>query len=288
MPPLLRLVRIHQWPKNAFVAAALVFSGSFTSPQLVAAAGLAVLLFCLASAAVYVANDLCDLAADRAHPTKRLRPIASGQVSPRTAALLGVALALAALLGSLALGPKFSALLGSYLLLQLGYSLWLKRYAIVDVLSVSSGFVLRVVAGAAAIGVSFTPWLLLATFFLTLTFALGKRLQEIRWDSAADAEGATRPALVRYSEPAVLQMVTISSTAALITYSLYTFAAHRTPVFLLTIPPVVFTTFRYLLLLQRGQAKATTDYFVDDRGLWLGAASWLALTAVAVGLTELL
>lgn len=287
MVPLLRLIRIHQWPKNAFVAAALVFSGSFTSLPTVGAAALAVALFCLASSAVYVANDLCDLNADRRHPTKQLRPIASGRISPRLAALLGAALALGSILGSLALGPKFAALLGSYLLLQLGYSLWLKRYAIVDVLTVASGYVVRVVAGAAAIGVTFTPWLLMATFFLTLTMALVKRHQELLWDERSGSDAATRPVLAAYTAAAVQQMVTIAATATLITYSLYTFAAHETPVFLVTIPPVVYTLLRFLLLSQRTEAHAATNYFTRDRGLWLGAVSWIILTAAAVALTEL-
>ncbi len=286
-PTWARLLRVHQWPKNAFVAAALVFSGSFGSWPAIQAAALAVLTFCLASSSVYIANDLCDVAADRRHPTKRLRPVASGQVGVRLAATIGVCLGLAALLGALLVGPKFALLLASYLLLSLGYSLWLKRHAIVDVLTVASGYVLRVVAGAAAIGVSFTPWLLMATFFLTLTMALVKRYQELRWDELNQSDGSTRPVLAAYTAVAVQQMVTIAATATLITYSLYTFAAHTTPIFLITIPPVVYTLLRFLLLSQRADTHAATNYFTRDRGLWVGAICWLALTAAAVGLTEI-
>ncbi len=287
-PTWARLLRVHQWPKNAFVGAALVFSGAFTSWGKVSVAAAAVLLFCLVSSAVYIFNDICDVAADRRHPTKRLRPIASGRVSPRAAALLGALLALASVGVAALLNPSFAGCLASYALLHLGYSLWLKQLTVVDVLTVAVGFVLRVVAGAIILGVSVTPWLLLATFFLTLSFALGKRLQELRWSDEQEAgDVSTRPTLARYTPDSLRQMLNVSVTAALMTYSLYTFTAHSTPVFMATIPPVVYTLFRFMLLLDRGQAQAATDYFTNDRGLRWGAAAWLALTLAAIALTEI-
>lgn len=286
MAPLLRLIRVHQWPKNAFVGAALVFAGAFTEWHNVASTAAAVLLFCLASGAVYVVNDLCDVESDRRHPTKRLRPIASGAISPAAAGWLAAALAVASVGGGLLLSPAFGACVGSYALLHLGYSLWLKHVAVVDTIAVAVGYVLRVVAGAIVIHVNVTPWLLMATFFLTLTIALIKRQQEIRWDTLEGRGAGTRATLMQYTAASVQQMVTISATATIITYALYTFAAHRTPIFMLTLPSVVYTLFRFMLLSDRSDVQAATNYSVHDRGLWMGAVSWLLLTAAAILLTE--
>lgn len=257
--PLIRAMRPKQWTKNAVVLAAFVFALGDPAQGLDPARDLAMALaaaamFCLASSAVYLFNDLRDVELDRLHPEKRRRPIASGALRPATAraaaaGLLGVSLA-----GSWLIAPALFGILAAYLVLQAAYTLKLKQIALLDIFVIASGFVLRAMAGGYAIGVAISPWLLLCTLLLALFLALCKRRQEHVHAETGDAR--TRPALQEYDERLLDQLVAMTGGATLLSYALYTFAPETVAKFGshklgFTIPFVLFGLFRYLDLVYR-------------------------------------
>jgi 4-hydroxybenzoate polyprenyltransferase len=254
----IRALRPRQWPKNAVVLAAFFFAlGDPTqgvSRWLLARAVAAAALFCLVSSAVYVLNDLADRARDRAHPVKRRRPIASGEVAPGFALFLGVLLAAAGLAGGAALSFRFAEVVAAYLVMQAAYTLWLKRVPLVDVLVIAAGFVLRAIAGARAINAAISPWLLLCAFLLALFLALCKRRGEKR--RVDEEEARTRPALSGYDERLLDQLIAIVAAVTIACYAIYTlwpdtvakFHTHR---LVYTTPFVLFGLFRYLDLVYR-------------------------------------
>lgn len=176
---LFRSVRPRQWSKNLILFAGLIFSRSLTDPHLLSVAFLSFLLFCLASGAIYLLNDVIDLEHDRAHPDKRYRPIASGKVSVGLAVGIAVCLGLLALVFGFLLDREFSFVLAGYVVLMLIYSAWLKQVVILDVLVIALGFVLRAVAGGVVIHVAVSSWLLICTILLALFLGLGKRRHEL-------------------------------------------------------------------------------------------------------------
>jgi 4-hydroxybenzoate polyprenyltransferase len=259
-------MRPSQWTKNGLVLLAVVFARRLTDPGTVGRALVACAAFCLASSAVYLINDLSDREQDRLHPTKRLRPIAAGQLSTRVAAataglcvlgagaltwllagrlLARVADPFAAWGGSSAL---FVAAIAGYLALNVAYSSWLKHQVLWDVFIIAAGFVLRAVAGAFAAPVPISPWFYLCTTFLALFLALGKRRAELL--QLEDGAPTHRPNLRQYTPLLLDQLLSVAVTCTLITYSLYTFesdtASHA---LMLTIPFVIFGVFRYLYLI---------------------------------------
>jgi 4-hydroxybenzoate polyprenyltransferase len=195
---LILTLRPHQWVKNLFVAAPLVFSRHLLDPAYVTRTVATVLAFCALSGAVYAFNDVRDVLADRAHPTKQHRPIASGALAERTALIWAGLLAAAALAGCLALRWQVAALAAAYLAQNVLYSVGLKRVAFVDIALIASGFLLRVLAGAAAIQVPVSSWILICTPLLALFLACGKRAHELAWAEQAGRAGATRAALAGY------------------------------------------------------------------------------------------
>ncbi len=200
---LVKTIRPQQWVKNVFVAAPLVFSRHLTDLDQVARTLVAVLAFCLLSGAVYAFNDVRDVEADRVHPKKKLRPIAAGTLSERGALLFAAILAIVALTASAVLSWKLALVAGGYLLQNVAYSIWLKHIAFVDVGVIASGFVLRVLAGAAAIAVPASPWLLVCTVLLAVFLGLGKRAHELAWAERTGSDKATRAALSGYRLPVV-------------------------------------------------------------------------------------
>ena len=203
MLALVKTLRPHQWVKNVFVGAALVFSHNLTDAALLARAAVAFGAFCLISGAVYTFNDVRDVAADRAHPTKRHRPIAAGQLSENTALVAAGVLAAVALAASAALAWPLAAIVAGYLVQNIAYSVKLKHVAFVDIVLIASGFLLRVLAGAVAIGVPASGWLLACTALLALFFGLGKRAHELAWAERAGGAVETRAALAGYRIPVV-------------------------------------------------------------------------------------
>ena len=255
---ILRSLRPKQWTKNGLVLAALLFAVGDPQQQTGAGAALhallAAALFCLASSAVYLVNDMRDVELDRLHPTKRLRPIAAGELSIGAARALAVVLFAAALGGGVLLGRLFAETLAAYVAMQFAYTFGLKRIALVDTFIIAGGFVLRALAGAVAIPVTISPWLLLCTLLLALFLALCKRRHELV--VVGDAEGGTRPALRNYDEKVLDQLIAITGGATLVGYCLYTLSPDTVQKFGtsrlgLSIPFVAFGLFRYLDLVYR-------------------------------------
>lgn len=251
-----RLLRIKQWTKNAVVFAAFVFALGDRNQDLSAwelwKVCLAALAFSLVSSAVYILNDLRDAPQDRLHPVKKNRPIASGAVATAPA-LVSAALLLAAGLGGAGrLGTDLLAVIGGYLVLQVFYTLWLKRIALVDVIVIATGFVLRALAGAVVIHVVISPWLLVCALVLALFLGLCKR----RHEKVNLAGQGTRAALDAYDERLLDQLIAVTASAALVCYSIYTLWPETvdkfgTPWLAATIPFVVFGLFRYMDIVYR-------------------------------------
>lgn len=280
---LLRAMRPKQWTKNGVVFAALIFSRHFDDPGSVISATVAAGVFCLLSSAVYLTNDVFDLSNDRAHPTKRLRPIAAGEVP------LGMAVGTAAALGagSLAAGyfvaPGLAVIGAVYLVANVLYSAWLKKVVIVDVMIISLGFVLRAVAGGLAIGVEVSAWLIICTILLSLFLALCKRRQELALlDSAAEHRGI----LAEYSIQFLDQMITIVTAATVVAYSSYTLSHDvqeklGTRHLYLTVPFVIYGIFRYLYLVhRRDMGGSPSEVLLADRPLLVNILLWGAAAVV--------
>ena len=272
---LLRLIRPRQWIKNAFVLAPLLFSGSFTKRAAIFEALTAVAVFCLASSATYVINDLSDVAADRQHPVKRhTRPLAAGTVT------LGQARALLALLGALLLAffawrPATAAVVLGYLALNVAYSLRLKRVPVVDLFCVAGGFVLRVFAGAVAISVVLSSWMLITTLCLALYLAAIKRRSELgeRGTVARTVLGSYTVALLdRYAE--------VSAVGSIIFYSLFVIEVR--PGLAMTIPLVLFGLFRYWYIVEDTGGESPTDAVWRDWLLGLTVVAWTAMCAYSI------
>jgi 4-hydroxybenzoate polyprenyltransferase len=279
MPELLRLARPRQWVKNAVVFAALVFAGRLRDPDAVGLAIVTFLAFCCASSAVYVLNDLRDREEDRAHPVKRRRPLAAGLVSPRAAVIEGLVLAAASFALGALLPPRALVVLAAYLLLNVGYTLRLKHVAIVDVLSIALGFVLRVQAGIEAIASPQSAWILLTMFFVALCLASGKRRSELA--QLAGYEGR-RVVLGTYSLAFLDLLLGVSATTALMCYALYAVTVQRDETFIVTVLPVTFGILRYLLLVVvRERGEDPDELLTRDRPLAVAIVLW-AVLSVAV------
>lgn len=281
---LVRLGRPLQWTKNLVVLAALVFSGQISHWGPVTASLRAFVAFCLMSSAVYAVNDILDANEDRAHPVKRNRPIASGKVSTRAGWWFAAVMAT----GGLTIGLTTSLALGlvclSYGCINLAYSRWVKHIVILDVMLVSSGFVLRAVAGAVASRVAVSPWLLVCTILLSLFLAMCKRRYElVALDSGG---GAHRRVLSSYSVPLLDQMISSTTAATIMAYCMYAFSsptAHNAPYLMLTIPFVIYGVFRYLYLVYRmGEGGEPERIFISDRPLQLNMLLWIVASGLIV------
>jgi 4-hydroxybenzoate polyprenyltransferase len=283
----LRLVRPQQWAKNAVVLAGLVFAEITDQPHSVLEATLALIAFVLASSAVYVINDLRDIEADQRHPLKRLRPLAAGEIDPASAVRAALALAAAALVLATVVTPMLTGIIALYLALMLAYTVWLKRIAILDVMVIAVGFVLRAVGGAVAVAVPISPWLLVCAFLLALFLGFGKRRAELV-GLGLDA-ARHRVALEGYTGPLLDQLVRISAVASLVTYAIYTVVSTSVPdngSMLLTVPFVAFAIFRYLYLIYgRGLGGSPESLLFRDRWLLGSVALWgvLALVLMQAG-----
>ncbi|RCS56676.1 decaprenyl-phosphate phosphoribosyltransferase [Parvibium lacunae] len=294
-PAWLRLLRPHQWTKNAFILAGLVFGNKLLDSQLVMRTGLALVAFCLVASAIYVLNDYLDREADRQHPRKRHRPLASGAVSPT----LGLLLAL----GCLSVGSAFAwqagervlGVVAAYLLLNLSYSWRLKHIAVLDVFCIAAGFMLRILAGTWAIGIPPSGWLLLTGMFFTLFLGFAKRRAE--WVDhadhthhlAADQQPARRKVLAAYSTPLLDSFLAITATSTVLSYGLYTLdsstiALHGSPYLIATLPFVLFALFRYLLILHTGgKGENPSKDLFTDRPLLLCGAGYVTLLLILIG-----
>lgn len=278
-------MRPRQWVKNAFVAAPLFFTPSAWTARQVAAVATTVILFCLLASAIYVVNDYADRDADRLHPEKRKRPIAAGEVDPMAALALAAALVAVAIVFAAALVPWPAtrvALL--YLALNLLYSFWLKHVSLLDVLIVSIGFVLRVEAGALAIGVDATVWIVVCTGLLALFIALAKRRDDI---TRVMSEGH-RPSLVGYNLRFIDAALAMVLGALLVSYLIYTTdqsVIHRygTDKLYLTAPFVVAGVLRYLqITLVEERSGSPTDIALTDRFLIATVLGWAGVFGLII------
>jgi 4-hydroxybenzoate polyprenyltransferase len=283
---LVRSLRPAQWVKNLFVLAPLVFAHRLEDPEPLRRAALAFLIFCTASSAVYLVNDLRDREQDRLHPEKARRPIASGALPPAVAGVAAGLLGVGSLAGALALGPPFGLALGAYLGLNLLYSVALKHIVILDVMSIAAGFVLRVLGGAAAIGVAVSSWLVLCGTFLALFLAFSKRRHELML--LTDAAVAQRKVLADYSPVFLDQMINVVTASTVVSYALYTVAPETTARLgtrhlVWTLPLVLFGIFRFLYLLhQRPGTRNPTETILTDAPFLVNMALWGAVVLLLI------
>lgn len=294
LPPLLVALRPHQWIKNVFVGAAFLFAlPEMGGDPMERTAELfrvlyAAASFCLAASSIYVLNDVMDRESDRKHPEKRRRPIASGAVSVPAALGLGALCLLASLLLATRAGTdkgSVLAVVGLYAAMNTAYSLRLKHIVLVDVFCIALGFLLRVLAGAFAVGRDISPWLVICTFFLALFLALCKRHAEL--ELLGDEGGSHRKNLREYSLGFLDQATAILAACSVLSYAMYTFDERTIERFgeglIYTVPFVVFGIFRYLLLVQtRGGGGSPSRVllggdvtFVANALAWLGTVVWL-------------
>ena len=273
---LLVAMRPPEWIKNLLVYAGLLFSQQFDDPGRVLDATLAFVAFCAISSAGYLVNDLRDASLDRRHPEKRHRPIASGVLSERVASISAAALAVAAIaLPLAALSPEVAGVVALYGAITVAYSLVLKRLVIIDVMTIGSLFILRVVAGAVAVDAEASEWLLLCTAMLALFLGFTKRRQEAMEEMAENAD--TRPVLEHYSIPFLDQMVSMVTAAAIISYAIY---AVNSPLIgsemLATAPSVLYGIFRYLYLIyDRRDTRSTAAILTEDPGMLFAGVTWV-------------
>ncbi len=274
---LLRTMRPKQWLKNGFVFIPLLFDRKLTEPNYFAATLAGFGLMCLASSTIYLINDLADIEADRAHPTKRYRPLPSGEIS-RFAAVAAIVVFLSIVMPlSYCLGVKFFLVIVGYIVSQIAYSFWLKHIVIIDVLVLSSAYLLRVLAGVELVNVDrFSPWLYVFTGTLALFVGFAKRRQELlHIDQSANS---TRASLADYTITLLDEMIVIVTATTVLTYSLYTFSAEGLPenhAMMLTIPFVLYGIFRYLYLIHvRGEGGAPDEVILRDHPLQIAVALW--------------
>ncbi|MGI9111196.1 MAG: UbiA prenyltransferase family protein, partial [Gaiellaceae bacterium] len=268
-------LRPRQWSKNLLLFAGIVFAAEIGDPRKWLQAGAAFLLYCAASSAAYLLNDLVDAPADRLHPVKRRRPLARGELTRRTAALAASALVLLAIVLATSLGLVALGFLALFLAIQAAYTLGLKHVVLVDVIAIAGLFVVRAAAGADAVDVRISPWLLVCTGLLALFLALGKRRGELVLVGAEATPG--RRVLEGYSLAFVDQLIGVVAAGAVLAYAVYTLTARDSQALAATIPFVLFGIFRYLLLLHRaGKGEEPEDVLATDLPILATVTVWAA------------
>ena len=281
---LLISLRPEQWTKNLFVFAGVLFGGHLLDVPAMLRAVAAFAVFCALSGVVYIFNDLADRTADQQHPLKRLRPIASGRLSPSIAAIAAIILGVVSLAAAVLLSPMFAVLSATYVALLVLYSVVLKHLVIIDALTIAAGFVLRAAAGAVAVFVPISHWLLVCTTLLALFLVLSKRRHELTL--LADGAMTHRPILEEYSPYLLDQMIAVVTASTLVAYSVYstsTETAERlnTTRLGLTIPFVLYGIFRYLYLVHQKRAGGSpADLLLTDRPLLACVGLWALSVAL--------
>ena len=273
-------LRVRQWTKNLLVFAGIVFAAKLGDPLRWVEAVACFVAYCAASSAAYLVNDVRDRDADRAHPTKRFRPIASGELSPQAALRIAAALGALSLAVVAPLGLASVALLLVFVGVQAAYTVSLKHLVLVDVFAIAALFVVRASAGAVAVDVPISPWLYLCTGLLALFLALGKRRAELVLVESRETPG--RRVLGGYTLPLIDQLVGIVASATIAAYALYTFTARDSDALMATIPYVVFGIFRYLLLLHQHQAGEEPERVLLRDVPTLAAVALWGVTCAAI------
>ena len=282
---IIRLMRVRQYIKNTFVLIGVVFFRQWDNETLISA-GLAFLAFCLISSAVYTLNDLLDVEADRQHPVKKFRPIASGAISTRTAVILCVVLVCLSLTIASLVNPLVMFFISTYACINIAYSWRLKHIAILDVFVISSGFMLRLLTGTAGLDITPSNWLLLCSLMLTLFLGFTKRRAELLTleNLEQNSKAQTRRVLDQYTSLAIEQFIAISAACTIISYSLYsvspdTVEKHGTTYLIYTVPFVIYGIYRYILILHMEEKghDAAHDLYTDPH-LIITVVAWLATT----------
>jgi 4-hydroxybenzoate polyprenyltransferase len=277
-------LRPRQWTKNLLLFAGIVFAAKIGDASRWVEAFAAFVAYCAASSASYLVNDVRDAPHDRRHPVKRNRPIARGELSPHLAEAMAAVLLFSAVLLVAPLGLASILFLCTFFALQAAYTLALKHVVLIDVMTIGGLFVVRAAAGAAAVNVRISPWLLLCTALLALFLALAKRRGELVLVGAEATPG--RPVLEGYSLALVDQLITVVASSTVIAYCLYTFTARDSKAMMITIPFVVFGVFRYLLLMHRRDlGEEPEEILLRDVPILACIAGWAACAAVILAAT---
>jgi decaprenyl-phosphate phosphoribosyltransferase len=286
MSALVREARPKQWLKNVLVFAAPGAAGVLDDPEQLGLTVLTFVAFCLAASGTYYWNDLLDVESDRVHPTKRTRPIASGAVPIGVARFVGTGM-LVASLGVAALTGRWQTVVvvAVYVGLTLAYSVWLKHVAVVDLVVIASGFVLRAAGGAVAVDVPMSSWFVLCITFGSLFIVAGKRYAELR--ELGDDAGEVRATLDTYSLHYLRMVLALSVGATILAYCVWAFetssgSTEDFPWYELSVVPVLTALLRYLLVLDQGHGAAPEEVFVADRWLQALGVSWVVVYAIAV------
>lgn len=281
---LLISIRPKQWYKNSLLFVGIIFSANILNVSMWATVLLAFIYFCMLSAGEYLINDILDRARDKRHPVKSRRPIASGQLKVSHAFLFALLLIVLALLGSyLTISLNFLIISASYLMLVLFYSLIFKHLIIVDVLAISTGFVVRAAAGALAINVFVSPWLVICTFLLALFLTLEKRWHELA-TLGSDAE-ARRSSLSQYSAKMIEQLIGITNGALIVSYLLYTFFVGNAAM-LVTAPFAIYGLFRYIYLVHERRSGVEPEVVFKDKAMLINLGIWgiLVISIILYGI----
>lgn len=284
---LLTIMRPRHWAKNAFVLAPVIFAETAGRPVIEQALA-AFAFFCALSSAVYAINDVVDAASDRVHPRKRFRPVASGQLSATAATTLAVVLTVAAFWAALMLLPLGVAIAGAaYAINNALYVTMLRHHVIIDVISIASGFVLRLLAGAAAIGVEPTSWLLVCGFSVALLLGFGKRRTELE---SAGVDASYRRSLELYTPAKLDTLLAICASMSVLSYMLYTASSdtirlHNTDRLVYTVPFVAYAIFRFIFKVQEGKGDGPVEILLSDPVFQLNAALWAMSAALILRLS---
>ena len=276
---LLRIMRPRQWAKNVLIFAGLVFDGQLFNPHSAGLVMISFMLLCLAASTIYIVNDLADIERDRQHPRKRFRPLPSGQLSVPLAVAVAILLPVVSVGGAALLNPRYALVLILYIALQLLYSFWIKHIVLLDILTITASYVIRVAAGVLVIEVDrFSPWLYTCTALLALFLIVGKRRQELLM--LGDEASSIRPVFKHYNLALLDELLRMVTTSILIAYILYAIEAPSlllagNNLALITIPFVMYALFRYLYLIHvEGEGSAPDEVLFRDFPLLASIVLW--------------
>ena len=289
----IKALRPHQWSKNLFVFAGIVFVGKANQNELFANVAMVFIAFCAVSSAGYLINDLIDMDKDRNHQKKKHRPIASGKVAPITAATLAVVLLASAIAFSTVVSSKVGGIVILYALVTFSYSLFFKNIVLLDVFVLSLGFVIRVFAGTLTIGEPSSPWIVVCTLLLSLFLAINKRRSELL--ANPETAGSQRKNLKEYTTEMLSEMSTVVTAALILAYWLYTFfvgtdlaktiapGTPQRPYMMLTLPVVIYALFRYLFLVHKKKGGESPDEIIfSDIPFIISVALWVVLIVLII------
>ncbi|AXV36733.1 MAG: decaprenyl-phosphate phosphoribosyltransferase [Methanobacteriaceae archaeon] len=282
---LIHSMRPKQWYKNIVIFIGLVFSLNFLNPADWLNVIAAFVIFCILSGSIYIINDIIDVEKDRNHPLKRLRPLASGKLKLSHGLSFAIIFIVLAFAGSYLINIPFFLITLTFFFLILIYSLFLKNFLIVDILVISSGFVLRAIAGCLAISVVVSPWLIICTFLIALFLALGKRRHELII-MGGDAKNH-RQILGEYSSEMLEQMINITTSILVMSYSLYTFFSNNMYM-MLTIPFAFYGLFRYLYLVHSKNMGGEPEMIFKDRGMVLCLIFWVIIVLLILYMDKII